>query len=167
MKTQIDVLNELPVFLDDFLSRQSFPMSTNRSDIHEMIAEGTLSTDNHVLQIGIRDNKEIGGNFGFAFMQVRPNLNKNVAKKEVDVKIVINKSQKIYVQRINIKGNSRTKDKVLRREMRFNEGDAFSNEKLKRSEQRIRNTGFFESVESESKPAKKPDRTNLFSFSLP
>ena len=109
----------------------------------------------------LEEIKEIGGNFGFAFMQVKPNLSKNVAKKEVDVKIVINKSQKIYVQRINIKGNSRTKDKVLRREMRFNEGDAFSNEKLKRSEQRIRNTGFFESVESESKPAKKPDRTNI------
>jgi outer membrane protein insertion porin family len=50
---------------------------------------------------------------------------------------------------------------VLRREMKFNEGDAFSNEKLKRSEQRIRNLGFFETVQSESKQTKKKDRTDV------
>ena len=109
----------------------------------------------------IKTIKELGGNFGFAFLDVRPNLSKKQNTKSIDVAIIINKSKKVYVKKINIQGNARTQDRVIRREMRFNEGDAFSNEKLKRSEQRIRNLGFFETVESESLPTNQNDRTNI------
>ena len=91
----------------------------------------------------IKNIREYGGNLGFAFLEVRPNLNKKKETNEIDVTIMISKSKKIYVNRIDVQGNKRTKDKVIRREMKFNEGDSFSNSKLKRSEQRIRNTGFF------------------------
>ena len=102
----------------------------------------------------IKNIREYGGNLGFAFLDVRPNLNKKKETNEIDVTIMINKSKKIYVNRIDVQGNKRTKDKVIRREMKFNEGDSFSNSKLKRSEQRIRNTGFFETVEVSEKPAR-------------
>ena len=94
-------------------------------------------------------------------MDVRPNLNKKKETKEIDVTIMVNKSKKIYVNRIEVQGNTRTKEKVIRREMKFNEGDSFSNSKLKRSEQRIRNLGFFETVESSNKQTKKMDRTDV------
>ena len=109
----------------------------------------------------IKNIKEYGGNKGFAFLEVRPNLKRNKETKKIDITITVGKAKKIYVRRIDIKGNTRTKDKVIRREMRFNEGDAFSNEKLKRSEQRIRNLGFFETVESNNKQTKKMDRTDI------
>ena len=109
----------------------------------------------------IKQIKEYGGNLGYAFLDVRPNLKKKKDLKTIDVTIDINKSRKIYVNRIDIEGNSRTKDKVIRREMRFSEGDGFSNEKLKRSEQRIRNLGFFKDVKAENRPTQKPDRTDI------
>ena len=109
----------------------------------------------------IKNIKEYGGNFGYAFLEVRPNLNKIKEKKEIDVQIIIGKSSKIYVNRIDIKGNARTKDEVIRREMRFNEGDSFSKEKLISSEQRIRNLGFFETVTSDAKQTKMNDRTDI------
>ena len=109
----------------------------------------------------IKSIKAYGGDKGFAFLVVRPNLNRNKEKKLIDVTILIDKSQKIYVKRIDIKGNTRTEDKVIRREMRFSEGDAFSNEKMQRSEQRIKNLGFFENVESNNKQTKEKDRTDI------
>ena len=113
------------------------------------------------LDMVMKDIREYGGNLGFAFLDVRPNLNKKKETKEIDVTIMVNKSKKIYVNRIEVQGNTRTKDKVIRREMKFNEGDSFSNSKLKRSEQRIRNLGFFETVNSENVQTKKNDRTDI------
>ena len=109
----------------------------------------------------VKEVREIGGNLGFAFLDVRPNLNKKKETNEIDVTIMVNKSRKTYVNRIVIQGNNRTKDDVIRREMKFNEGDSFSNSKLKRSEQRIRNLGFFETVDSDNVQTKKNDRTNI------
>ena len=109
----------------------------------------------------VKEIKEYGGNFGYAFLVVRPNLSRKKEKKEIEITILIEKAKKIYVSRIDVKGNSRTRDHVIRREMKFNEGDAFSNKKLKRSEQRIRNLGFFEAVQAENKQTNKNDRTNV------
>ena len=113
------------------------------------------------LDMVMKEIREYGGNLGFAFLDVRPNLNKKKETNEIDVTIMVNKSKKIYVNRIEVQGNTRTKEKVIRREMKFNEGDSFSNSKLKRSEQRIRNLGFFETVGSENMQTKKNDRTDI------
>ena len=113
------------------------------------------------LDEAIKSIKEYGGNFGYAFLTVRPNLKRDTNTKKINVTILIDKAKKIYVSRIDIKGNNRTRDRVIRREMKFNEGDAFSNEKLKRSETRIRNLGFFNVVKSESKQTDKKDRTDI------
>ena len=122
--------------------------------------QGKIYNINKLDQV-IKSIKEYGGNFGYAFLDVVPNLNKKNETKEIDVQIIVNKSKKIYVRRIDIKGNARTRDKVIRREMRFSEGDSFSNEKLKRSEQRINNLGFFDLVNSQTKQTKQQDRTDI------
>ena len=109
----------------------------------------------------IKNIKEYGGNFGYAFLEVRPQLSKKKETNEIDILINISKARKIYVRRIEVKGNTRTKDKVIRREMRFNEGDGFSNEKLKRSETRIRNLGFFDDIAASSKETGQKDRTDV------
>ncbi len=65
----------------------------------------------------------------------------------------------VYVERIDITGNLRTQDRVVRREFRLVEGDAFNTTKLKRSEQRINNLGFFKKVDITNTPGSSPDKT--------
>ena len=113
------------------------------------------------LDNAIKDIKIYGGNLGFAFMVVRPNLKKNATNRKIDITINISESKKVYVNRINIQGNTRTQDRVIRREFRFNEGDSFTNEKLDRSRQRVLNTGFFEKVDIEKKVSNQKDRTDI------
>lgn len=99
------------------------------------------------------------GRLGFAFVNIQPDLSINRETRIVDVTFVVNEAQRIFVERINITGNSRTLDKVVRREFRLVEGDAFNAALLQRSRQRIRALGFFEAVEMTQDPGSEPDKT--------
>ena len=79
----------------------------------------------------------------------------------VDVTFDIQEGPRVYVERINISGNTRTLDKVIRREFRLAEGDAFNTAKVRRSQERLRNLGFFEKVDVSAAPGSAPDKTNL------
>lgn len=103
---------------------------------------------------------ELGKN-GFAFLDVDPTFTRNEVERTVDVLFNVNPGPRVYVNRINFEGNTRTRDKVLRREMRLAEGDAFSSTKLKRSRDRMNYLGFFEKVDIEQKPTEDPDRVDL------
>lgn len=96
---------------------------------------------------------------GFAFVDVRPKLDRNREQRTIDVEFVISEGPRIFVERIDIVGNVRTIDKVIRREMRFAEGDAFNAAKLRRSRQRIQDLDFFEKVTVEELAGSAPDRT--------
>ena len=99
------------------------------------------------------------GTFGYAFVEVRPRINRDRDAKTINVTYVINEGPRVFVERINIAGNIRTLDKVIRREFQLVEGDAFNASKLRRSRTRIRNLGFFEKVDIEQVPGTAPDRT--------
>jgi outer membrane protein insertion porin family len=99
------------------------------------------------------------GSLGYAFVDIRPRVNRDREAKTVDVTYEIQEGPRVYVDRINIVGNVRTLDKIIRREMRLAEGDAFNTAKLRRSRQRIRNLGFFDRVEVNNVPGESPDRT--------
>ena len=73
----------------------------------------------------------------------------------------VNEGPRVYVDRINIKGNTRTLDKVIRREIRIAEGDAFNRVLVDRSKARVRSLGYFKEVEIEERPGSAPDRTEL------
>ena len=83
---------------------------------------------------------------GFAYTDVNPKADINDQTRIVDLHIEIEPGRKVYVGKINVIGNNRTRDNVIRREFRFKEGELFNSKKLKRSKQRINNLGFFESV---------------------
>ena len=83
---------------------------------------------------------------------------RNPEKLTVDLTYQINEGQKVYVERIDISGNVRTLDKVIRREFRLAEGDAFNTALLRRSQQRLRNLGFFESVDITTEQGSAPDK---------
>lgn len=101
------------------------------------------------------------GSKGFAFLDVKPEYVKHEAERKVDVTYNVTPGPRVYVGRINIKGNTRTRDYVLRREMRLAEGDAYSSEKLKRSKDRLTYLGYFENVDIQRSEGEQPDRMNL------
>lgn len=104
---------------------------------------------------------DILGQKGFAFLEVAPQFEKNTAERTVDVTFNVRPGPRVYVNRINVKGNTRTQEHVIRREMRFAEGDAFSSTKLKRSRDRLQVLDYFESVELQQRETAAPDRMDL------
>ncbi len=102
------------------------------------------------------------GDAGFAFVDIAPDVKRRPNnEKVIDLTYNISEGPKVYVERINIFGNQRTIDEVIRREFKLAEGDAYSSSKLKRTEQRLNNLGYFEKVNIERKPGSAPDKTQL------
>ena len=128
-------------------------------EITDNLNDSTYNID--ALDEAINDIKVYAGNQGFAFVRVTPQLKRDPKESKINVIISVSETKKVYVGRVNIAGNSRTEDRVIRREFRFNEGDSFSTDKLRRSQQRIRNTGFFENVDVERRQIDRNDRVDL------
>ena len=99
------------------------------------------------------------GELGYAFVDIRPRINRDRKKRTIDVIFEVNEGPRVFVERIEIVGNVRTQDKVIRREFRLVEGDAFNTTKLRRSRQRIQNLGFFEALNVERLPGSAPDKS--------
>jgi outer membrane protein insertion porin family len=99
------------------------------------------------------------GDQGYAFIDIRPNVQRNRETGTIDITFNISEGPKVYVERINVVGNVRTMDEVIRREFRLVEGDAFSSSKMQRSKQRIENLNFFKSVDVKTLPGASPDQT--------
>jgi outer membrane protein insertion porin family len=98
------------------------------------------------------------GTLGYAFVDIRPRLDRNREKKEIDITFEVREGPRVFVERIDISGNVRTMDEVIRREFRFVEGDAFNAAKLRRSRQRIQDLDFFQKVSVEQVPGSAPDK---------
>jgi len=102
------------------------------------------------------------GDKGFAFVDIDPETTRREGKEKIiDLTYKISEGPRVYVDRINIFGNSRTLDEVIRREFRLNEGDAYSTSKIKRTEQRLNALGYFETVKIENTPGSAADKTDL------
>jgi outer membrane protein insertion porin family len=104
---------------------------------------------------------EATGLLGFT-PDVRPDFRRDKETKTMGVTFKIAQAPRVYVERVDINGNTHTKDKVVRREFRLAEGDAFNSFKVKRSRDRIQSLGFFQDkLEIEQKPGSAADRTIL------
>jgi len=117
--------------------------------------------DSNDIEKTVASLSDVVGSLGYAFVEVRPNIRRNRDTKTVDVTFDVQEGPRVYVERINISGNTRTLDKVIRREFRLAEGDAFSTAKVRRSQERLRALGFFEKVDVSAAPGSAPDKTNL------
>jgi outer membrane protein insertion porin family len=99
------------------------------------------------------------GNRGYAFVDIQPRVKRNADTRTIDVTFEIKEGPRVYVERIDITGNVRTLDKVIRREFRLVEGDAFNTSRMQRSEQRIKNLGYFKKTDITTNPGSSPDKT--------
>ena len=101
---------------------------------------------------------ESASNLGFAFVDVKPQVKRDREKRLINITYEIREGPKVYVQRIDISGNIRTLDRVIRREFQLVEGDAFNASLLNRSRKRIEGLGFFKSVDVKTQPGSESDQ---------
>ena len=99
------------------------------------------------------------GDLQYAFVDVRPDIIKDRESKTLSVVFTIKETPRVFVERVNVNGNIRTLDKVIRREMEIVEADPFNRSKLAKSEQNIRNLDFFENVDVQVSQGSAPDKT--------
>ncbi|MEO7601697.1 MAG: outer membrane protein assembly factor BamA [Sphingomicrobium sp.] len=110
----------------------------------------------------VTDISQAAGNLGYAFADIDPAYNRDSEKKVMNLTLKVLDSPRVYVERIDITGNTTTRDKVIRREFRVNEGDAFNAMRLKRSQDRIQSLGYFqEKLEIKQTEGSSPDRVVL------
>jgi len=99
------------------------------------------------------------GSFGYAFVEVRPRVRRDRDALTISVTYEVREGPRVYIERIDIVGNVRTVDTVIRREFLLVEGDAFDSARVRRSRSRLQNLDFFKSVQITNVPGSAPDRT--------
>ena len=111
------------------------------------------------LHDSVRGITDLYSTIGHASADVVPRTEQQPATLTIDITIEVNEGPEVYVERINISGNTRSEDRILRRELPFVEGDLFTLQKLQRARQRIINLGYFESVNVQTQPG--TDKTRI------
>jgi len=115
--------------------------------------------DNRLVDDTVEDLSNAVSELGYTFIDVRPRVNRKREEKKIDIVFDISEGPRVFVERIDIKGNARTEDEVIRREFKLVEGDGFSSAKLRRSRQRIEGLQYFSKVSVEQIPGSTPDKT--------
>lgn len=105
--------------------------------------------------------EEMYSNKGFAFRQVEPVTNIDQKQKTVDVALVITKGPPVYFNRVLVAGNTKTRDKVVRRELLAGEQELYSGTKITQSRNALQRTGYFEDVQVTTKKTGQPDTVDL------
>lgn len=103
---------------------------------------------------------EVAGR-GYAFARVRPRADRDPVSRIISITYVVEQGPRVYIERIDIVGNTRTLDKVIRREFRLAEGDAYNRLLVDAARRRLRGLGFFKSVNIATEPGSAPDRVIL------
>jgi len=98
---------------------------------------------------------------GYSFGQVKPRFDRDDVNHAMNITYVIDEGPRIYIERINVVGNFRTHDDVIRREFRVAEGDAFNRLLVEAARKRLRALGFFKNVDIDTEPGSAPDRVVL------
>ncbi|RUW61032.1 outer membrane protein assembly factor BamA [Mesorhizobium sp. M7A.F.Ca.US.008.03.1.1] len=98
---------------------------------------------------------------GYAFAQVTPRGDRNFENHTISVVYTIDQGTKAYIERIEIRGNDRTRDYVIRREFDVSEGDAFNQVLIQRAKKRLENLNYFEKVDISTVPGSQPDQVVL------
>ncbi len=146
---EVGVTSDIRDFSPDAL-RATLPMSTGDYYNAQQV-EDTVTSLN-----------ELAGLFGYAFSDVRPQFTRNREALTMSVNFRVAETPRVSVERIDISGNTNTRDKVVRREFRLAEGDAFNNVRVRRSRDRIQSLGFFqENLEIRQEQGSAPDRVIL------
>ncbi|WP_309086262.1 outer membrane protein assembly factor BamA [Chelativorans sp.] len=122
--------------------------------------KGSVYSAEDVEQSIIDLTERVAG-FGYAFAQVTPRGNRDFQNRTISVVYSIDEGPRAYVERIEIRGNNRTRDYVIRREFDVSEGDAFNQVLIQRAKRRLERLNFFQTVNITSVPGSQPDQVIL------
>jgi outer membrane protein insertion porin family len=130
--------------------------------IEEIRRRVLLKPDDIYSRAKLRDSvKAIGdvyGTIGRASADINPQIALDVPNRKVNITFEIVEGPEVFVERINISGNTRSQEKILRREIPMHEGDLFTTQKLERAKQKLRNLNYFEKVETKTTPGASKDK---------
>ena len=101
------------------------------------------------------------GKAGFAFARVQPQIVRDTPNRKLDITYNLQEGPRVYIERIEITGNTRTLDRVIRREIRLVEGDAYNRIMISRARRRLTALDFFEKIEFKEHPGSAPDKVVL------
>ncbi|MCI5076985.1 MAG: outer membrane protein assembly factor BamA [Oricola sp.] len=121
---------------------------------------GSVYSAENVEDTLIDMSENLAGN-GFPFAEVTPVGNRNFENRTIDITYVVDQGQRAFIERIEIVGNARTRDYVIRREFDLSEGDAFNKVLLRRAQKRLEALNYFERVDIQTRPGSAPDRVVL------
>ncbi len=124
------------------------------------IREGAVYEDRQV-ESAVDTLTFAAGSAGFAFVDIRPDYTPNRETNVIDVAFNVREGPRVYVERIDVVGNTRTLDRVVRRELLVAEGDAYNRVLVERSRSSLRALGFFREVTIDNTEGSAPDRTNI------
>mgnify|MGYP001259006816 CR=1 FL=1 len=145
----------------------SIKIKSSISDLPDINFRNLLPVDDNEwynvkkLEKGISNISNSLADLGFAFSEIRPEFNIDEENSSIELILNITQGSKNYIEYINITGNSRTLDSVIRREIQLVEGDPFNRLKISRSEKNIKNLGFFKKVNIKAEAGSKPNQANL------
>ncbi len=125
----------------------------------ELVSEAGDWYSSEAVEDSIVNLTDAVGDLQYAFVDVEPLVSREREEQRINITYQINEGPRVFVERIDINGNVRTVDEVIRREMELVEGDPFNNSRLRRSEARIRNLGFFDRVAISQRLGSVPDQT--------
>lgn len=136
------------------------PKLLERIKLDELSAKGDYF-NRSVVRDDLNALAELYADDGYAFAEADVDMKKNAETKVIDIVYMINKGRKVYVRRVSIEGNEKTRDNVIRREVRLADGDLFSGSKLRRSNERLDKLEYFEKVDIETVPTDNPGEVDL------
>lgn len=129
-------------------------------ECHLIIAKGDTFSSAKTEKSMTKLAEAIGAK-GYAFADIQPIIKKNPETKTIDVTFEINEGQRVYVERIDVVGNDRTRDEVIRREIRVQEGDPYNAIYLKRAEKDLQDLDYFKKSEVIVEPGSAPDKAHV------
>ncbi len=125
------------------------------------LAEDGGYFDRSVLRDDINVLTDLYADYGYAFADIDVELEKNEPDKKINVTYVIDKGRKVYIRRVLIEGNEKTRDNVIRRELKLADGEMFNGSKLRRSNVRLNKLDFFEKIDIEPVPTDNPAEVDM------
>ncbi len=114
-----------------------------------------------VIDKSIKELTEALGTMGYAFINIEPDVNKNAETGVADIVFNVKEGPRVYIEDITIKGNDRTRDHVIRREIRIHEGDAYNSKKIKDAERALKDLGYFKEVHVQPEEGSASDKAKL------
>jgi outer membrane protein insertion porin family len=110
------------------------------------------------LQETVKGISDVYGTIGRASADINPQIALDVPNRKVNITLEVVEGPEVFIERINISGNTRSQEKILRRELPMAEGDLFTSQKLARAKQKLTNLNYFEKVETKTLPGASKDK---------